>query len=85
MTLDHKDYVNYLPEVRALVNKVVQRNMAEGIPFSDTLRREVFERVFQDLERLVDDHPHIVVDETLHKRDIRHFLYEKAEAIDASP
>ena len=57
------------------------RNMAEGIPFSDALRREVFERVFQDLERLVGDHPHIVVDETLHKRDIRHFLYEKAEAI----
>ena len=34
MTLDQKDYINYLPEVRALVNRVVQRNMAEGILFS---------------------------------------------------
>src|SRR4030042_4951355 len=34
MTLDQKDYINYLPEVRALVNRVVQRNMAEGIMFS---------------------------------------------------
>src|SRR3989337_1303041 len=34
MTLDQQDYVSYLPEVRALVNRVVQRNMAEGILFS---------------------------------------------------
>ncbi len=34
MTLDEKDYASYLPEVRALVNRVVQRNMAEGILFS---------------------------------------------------
>jgi asparagine synthase (glutamine-hydrolysing) len=32
--LEESDYVNVLPEVRALVNKVVQRNMAEGILFS---------------------------------------------------
>jgi asparagine synthase (glutamine-hydrolysing) len=34
MTLSEEDYVTYLPEVRALVNRVVQRNMAEGILFS---------------------------------------------------
>ena len=34
MTLDQKDYIDYLPKVRALVNRVVQRNMAEGILFS---------------------------------------------------
>src|SRR5512139_3693967 len=34
MTLNEKDYASYLPEVRALVNRVVQRNMAEGILFS---------------------------------------------------
>lgn len=57
------------------------RNIAEGIPFSDELRREVFREVFADLETLVVEHPHIVVDETLHKREIRHFLYEEAERI----
>ena len=34
MTLDEGDYAGYLPEVRALVNRVVRRNMAEGILFS---------------------------------------------------
>jgi asparagine synthase (glutamine-hydrolysing) len=34
MTLSKEDYLTYLPEVRALVNRVVQRNMAEGILFS---------------------------------------------------
>lgn len=58
-----------------------ERNIAEGIPFNDELRREVFRRVFADLEDLVAEHPHIVVDETLHKRDIRHFLYDEARRI----
>ena len=34
MTLDEEDYASYLPEVRTLVNRVVVRNMAEGILFS---------------------------------------------------
>jgi asparagine synthase (glutamine-hydrolysing) len=34
MSLDKKEYINLLPEVRALVNKVVQKNMAEGMLFS---------------------------------------------------
>ena len=34
MTLDEKDYSSYIPQVRALVNRVVKRNMAEGILFS---------------------------------------------------
>lgn len=58
-----------------------EKNVAEGIPFSDELRREVFRRVFDDLETLVGEHPHIVVDETLHKREIRHFLYDEARRI----
>ena len=32
--IEQSEYINLLPEVRALVNKVVQRNMAEGILFS---------------------------------------------------
>lgn len=58
-----------------------ERNIAEGIPFNDELRREVFRRVFADLETLIEEHPHIVIDETLHKREIRHFLYEEARRI----
>jgi len=58
-----------------------EKNIVEGIPFSDDLRREVFRRVFADLEQLIAQNPHIVVDETLHKRNIRHFLYAEARRI----
>ena len=34
MALDEKEYSNLLPEVRALVNRVVQKNMADSILFS---------------------------------------------------
>ena len=34
MTLNPQEYSNLLPEARALVNKVVQRNMADGFLFS---------------------------------------------------
>ncbi|MCW3997187.1 MAG: asparagine synthase-related protein [Candidatus Bathyarchaeota archaeon] len=34
MTLNPKDYEAFLPEVRALVNKVVQKNLTEAILFS---------------------------------------------------
>ena len=34
MSLNQRKYVKLLPEVRALVNTVVQKNMAEGIMFS---------------------------------------------------
>lgn len=58
-----------------------ERNIAEGIPFGDDIRREVFRRVFMDLEKLIEQYPHVVVDETLHKREIRHSLYEEARRI----
>ncbi len=34
MTLDPKEYSHLIPETKALVNKVVQKNMADGILFS---------------------------------------------------
>lgn len=34
MALDPKEYVNLLPEVKTLINKVVQKNMADGFLFS---------------------------------------------------
>ena len=58
-----------------------ERNIAEGIPFGDDIRLEVFKQMFADLEKLIAEHPHIVVDETLHKRDIRHYLYHEARRI----
>ena len=41
----------------------------------------MFRRVFKDLEKLVKTHPHIVVDEALHKREIRQELYREARRI----
>ena len=58
-----------------------EKNIAEGIPFNDELRREVFAQVFSDLETMLDEHPHIVVDEVLHKREIRHALYDEARRL----
>jgi asparagine synthase (glutamine-hydrolysing) len=34
MTLNPQEYITFLPEIRALVNKVVQKNMADGFLFS---------------------------------------------------
>jgi len=70
------------------IKKVVYRqdpdfetNVTEGIPFSDELRLEVFRRVFVDLEEMLKTHEHVVVDEALHKRTIRHVLYNEARQL----
>ncbi len=34
MTLDKKEYAKFLPEARTIINKVVQKNMADGMLFS---------------------------------------------------
>jgi len=82
---DHFSIPYYdVDEVKKVVYRTdpdFERNIAEGIPFNDEIRYEVFRRVFADLEELIKQHPHIVVDETLHKRDIRHVLYEEARRI----
>jgi gluconate kinase len=58
-----------------------EKNLRDGIPFSDETRTEVFRLVCNDLETLVNEFPHIVVDETLHKRETRQFLYDEARRI----
>ncbi|MCP5086669.1 MAG: AAA family ATPase [Rhodobacteraceae bacterium] len=56
-----------------------QRNVREGIPFSDETRLKVFDRVIEDLRALRGEHEYIVVDETLHRRGLRRKLYAAAE------
>ncbi len=34
MTLDKKEYAKFLPEAKTIINKVVQKNMADGMLFS---------------------------------------------------
>lgn len=79
---EHFSFPYYdVDEVKKLVYRQdpdFESNIAEGIPFSDDLRLEVFRQVFKDIERLVKSNPHIIVDEALHKREIRHVLYAEA-------
>lgn len=54
-------------------------NMKNGIPFCDATRTKLYDKVVKELRNLSTDHPSIVVDETLHKRKMRHRLFEAAE------
>ena len=58
-----------------------ERNLREGIPFSDATRARMFERVISDLKSLRESHEHVVVDEVLHRRELRHKLFDAAESI----
>ena len=58
-----------------------ERNLRDGIPFSDETRSRMFEQVIHDLESLRESHEHIVVDEVLHRRELRHKLFDAAESI----
>ena len=78
----HFDFPYYdVDEIKKVVYRQdpnFEKNLREGIPFSDETRIRVFEMVCKDLETLVEKEPHIVVDETLHKRETRHILYDEA-------
>lgn len=54
------------------------RNMRDGIPFSDETRARVYDRVIADLAVMRQSADMVVVDETLHKRDLRRRLYRAA-------
>jgi gluconate kinase len=51
-------------------------NIKNNIPFSDDTRMKVFERVILDLKSIYVLHKNIIVDETLHKKSLRNFLFE---------
>lgn len=57
------------------------RNMREGIPFSDATRARVYDRVIADLGVMRQTADMVVVDETLHKRDLRRRLYGAAREL----
>ncbi len=54
-------------------------NMKNGIPFKDETRIKVYDQVVDDLKELSQTHECIVVDETLHKRALRHRLFKAAQ------
>jgi predicted kinase len=54
-------------------------NLEHKIPFSNETRRRVFERAVADFAILSRDHTHMVVDEVLHKRDLRQILFDGAD------
>jgi gluconate kinase len=56
-----------------------QKNMELGIPFSKATRFKVFERVVKDFVELSKSHTHIIVDETLHKEELRNYLFAGAK------
>ncbi len=58
-----------------------ERNVREGIPFSDATRAKVFARVIEDLKTLRAGHEFVVVDETLHRRELRRQLYSAAQEL----
>ncbi len=58
-----------------------ENNMKLGIPFSDATRSKLYDSVIKDMETLSNDHQCVVIDETLHKRDMRHRLFDAAERL----
>lgn len=56
-----------------------QHNMQQGIPFCEATRFKVFDKVVSDFAELSIDHRHIIVDETLHKKELRNYLFKGAE------
>lgn len=56
-----------------------QHNMDNGIPFSEETRMKLFRKVVSDFAELSKIHRHMVVDETLHKKQLREYLFKGAQ------
>ena len=54
-------------------------NMENGIPFKADTRLKVYRQVVSDFAVLTQTHKHLVVEEALHKRELRRHLFEGAE------
>lgn len=56
-----------------------QHNMEHGIPFCEETRKKVFHKVVADFADLSHSHKHMVVDEALHKKKLREYLFKGAD------
>ena len=63
--------------MRTLITRTIWRKV---FLFGDATRRKLYDRVVEELRVLSESHECIVVDETLHKREMRHRLFDAAEA-----
>lgn len=64
-----------------LEDPAYEENMRLGKPFCDKTRTRVYDIAIEDLKALSKLHKCIVVDETLHKRELRHRLFAAAEEL----
>jgi gluconate kinase len=55
-----------------------QKNMEQGIPFCEETRMKVYEKAVGEFAELAQVHQHMVVDETLHRKKLRDYLFEGA-------
>ncbi len=58
------------------------RKLAEGIPPDMETRAELYREAMRRITDLLDDHPNIVFDDTLHFRRFRQYLYDEMKRID---
>ena len=56
-----------------------KHNLDNGIPFCEETRMKLYRKVVSDFSELSKIHQHLVVDETLHKQELRHFLFAGAK------
>ena len=58
------------------------RKLAQGIPPDIETRTELYREAVERLTGLLDEHPNIVFDDTLHFRRFRQFLYDEMHRLD---
>ena len=61
-----------------------ERNMQESIPFKDETRMTAYRRACEELKAMAASHPHVLVDEAMHKRIFRETFRTAAEPFGGS-
>ncbi|MGH1353291.1 MAG: AAA family ATPase [Methyloligellaceae bacterium] len=56
-----------------------EKNLQNAIPFCDETRKKLYDRVVDDIKAFSNSYECLIVDETLHKREMRHQLFDAAE------
>jgi predicted kinase len=70
--------VDYVKKAVVSEDSRLQWNVLHNVPFPEEARIKMFTRVVEDFARLAKDHPHLIVDETLHKEGPRQILLDGA-------